>query len=461
MPTLPVPFSEIRELVAVWHQALDAGYEWTGASGGARSALREAADQLGWEGSNASRRVKERLRIAVALGLEVRHGPVVSGEEVDNHRRRYRAYDEEFRQAEANLIRPVARRKGGKAASPAVAPVAPPPVDIVAELRRRGGALADMAARLSLSPGATLDALLAAQAAGAAVTERGGVWQLDAAPALGSSRSDVPELVTDAAGRLTFGAIGDTHLCSKYARLDCLGDWYDQAAARGIRTVLHAGNWIDGEAEFNRHDLLVHGMDAQMQYLAEHYPRRDGVETWAITGADHEGWYARREGVDVGRYADRVMRDAGRSDWRDLGYMEAVVRVRHPVTGVSSNVCVMHPGGGSAYAISYAPQKIVEGFDGGDKPAVLLIGHYHKASYQLTRNVHTIQVGCFQDQTVFMRQKKLSGHLAGCFVSLEMDQQTGAIISCATEFRNYFVREYYNGRWSQHGPVVQTPRKAA
>ena len=300
-----------------------------------------------------------------------------------------------------------------------------------------------------------------ARAHGIAITQRADKWHMVAAPSLGSARDAVRELVTDRHGRLRFGAIGDTHLGSKYERLDCLEDWYSHAASRDVRTVLHAGNWIDGEASFNQHDLAVHGLDAQMAYLAKHHPSRPGLETWAIAGADHEGWYSRREGVDVGRYAERVMREAGRSDWHDMGYMETFVRLRHAVSGKSSMLCLMHPGGGSAYAISYAPQKIVEGFDGGDKPAVLLIGHYHKASYQLTRNVHTIQVGCFQDQTVFMRQKKLSSHLGGMIVDVEIDPRTGAVIECGTQFRNYFVKEYYTGRWSQHGPVKHATRRAA
>ncbi|HQT38905.1 MAG TPA: hypothetical protein PK231_05725 [Acidocella sp.] len=285
--------------------------------------------------------------------------------------------------------------------------------------------------------------------------------EIRALPMLGSSRSEMRELLTDENGILEIGAVGDHHLCSKYERLDCAEEYYTEAQNRGISHVLHAGNWIDGEAPFNMHDLKVHGMDAQMRYLARHYPKRDGVQTWAISGADHEGWYARRNGVDVGKYAENAMREAGRTDWHDMGYMESFIRIRHADSGMSSMLCLMHPGGGSAYAISYAPQKIVEGFDGGDKPAVLLIGHYHKASYQLTRNVHACQVGCFQDQTPFMRQKKLSAHLGGCFLRLALDPKTGAVIECAFTFRNYFITDYYNGRWNQHGDVALAARQVS
>lgn len=295
---------------------------------------------------------------------------------------------------------------------------------------------------------------------GALIVERGGMVHLDDTPALGITRDAYAErkLITGKDGTFTFAIATDMHLCSKYERLDCLNDFYDQVEQRGITTVLNAGNWIDGEATFNRNDLLVHGMDAQLQYLAAHYPRRAGVTTLAIAGADHEGWYARREGVDIGRYAENVMRQNGREDWHDIGYMERSLPLNHYSSGLGSRIHVMHPGGGSAYAISYTPQKIIESFDGGDKPAALVLGHYHKADYLYTRNVHAMQGGCFQDQTVFMRQKRLSAAVGGCFVTITVDPRTGAFVECSYTFRNYFVKSYYDGRWSQHGAVNLAPR---
>jgi hypothetical protein len=121
----------------------------------------------------------------------------------------------------------------------------------------------------------------------------------------------------------------------------------------------------------------------------------------------------------------------------------------------------MHPGGGSAYALSYAPQKIVEGFDGGAKPAVLLIGHYHKASYQMTRNVHVVQTGCFQDQSLFMRQKKLAAHVGGWICRAHIDPRTGAVDGFGMEFRNYFVKDFYEDRWSQAHNPTQPQRSPA
>lgn len=478
MATPPVPFSDIKYTVEVYHRYLDEGWAPHPAPGAEASALRKANDQLGLH-SSSLQSISKRLDTAVALGITVRDWHPVDPEWAAMTVRRYHA-DEDYQAAmkafgsPEGLTHPrgVGRRAAAlphpQAASPAQARPSGRPTPtmdelvaaIPAALRRSPLPLDQLAAKLVVEPIVAEAALLLARSRGVSVIERNGVWHLDAAPAMGTQQDLGHRLVSAPDGTLEFAAIGDTHLCSKYAREDCLADFYDHVARRGLKTVLHAGNWIDGEISFNRHDLLVHGMDQQMQYLARNYPQRDGVETWAITGEDHEGWWSRREGIDVGRYAENVMRQNGRSDWVNLGFMETFVDLVHADTGKSCKLLLMHPGGGSAYAVSYAPQKIVEGFDGGDKPAVLILGHYHKASYNLIRNVHTVQAGCFQDQTVFMRKQKIAAHLAGCFVKLALDPDTGAVNSFGVEFRNYFVRDYYRNRWSQHGPVEHAKRSA-
>jgi hypothetical protein len=479
MPTPPVPFSDIKHTVEVYHQFLDEGWSAHPAPKGQPSALTMAQRELGFNPATTVV-TANRLDIAVALGIKVREWRPISPEFADATVRRYHT-DETYQAAAAafgppgGLTRPHGggrRRAAPQVASPDDArpsgrtPTPTPPTyeelvaSIVPMLRRAPLTLEQLAEKLQVAPTFASHLIMAAHAQGSSLVERNGAWHLDNAPAMGSQQDLGHRLVSDADGVIEFGAIGDTHLCSKYAREDCLNDFYDQVEHRGIKTVLHAGNWIDGEISFNRHDLSVHGMDPQMQYLAKNYPHRPGVETWAITGEDHEGWYSRREGIDVGRYAENVMRQNGRTDWVDLGFMETFVDLVHAGTDKSCKLLLMHPGGGSAYAISYQPQKIVESFDGGDKPAVLLLGHYHKASYNLIRNVHTVQVGAFQDQTIFMRKLKLSTHLGGFFVRLVLDPDTGAVVEFTTTFRNYFVRDYYRNRWSQHGPVEHAKRSA-
>lgn len=254
---------------------------------------------------------------------------------------------------------------------------------------------------------------------------------------------------------LRFGITADNHLCSKYERLDVLESLFDAWHEQGITTVYQLGNMIDGDARFNKFDVICQGLDAQSRYFAHHWPKRKGMTTYFITGDDHEGWYVQREGVEVGRYLQSVCRDAGRKDLVYLGHME------HDIvfTGKRqrSIMRLIHAGGGSSYATSYAPQKIVESYQGGEKPHILLVGHYHKAEYGYPREVHVIQGGCTCDQTPFMRKQKLQAHVGGWTVEVTINED-GLITRFRQEWMPFFDKGFYKDAWQYADLAAVGPR---
>jgi hypothetical protein len=155
-----------------------------------------------------------------------------------------------------------------------------------------------------------------------------------------------------------FGALGDNHLGSKHERLDVLNAAYDLYESEGVTTVFNTGNWIEGEMRLNFHDVNVHGLDDQIDYLLAKYPQKPGITTYFVAGDDHEGWYQRNARIEIGRYLQLRAEAVGRFDLKYLGYVEADVILKSKRG--QSVLKVMHPGGGSSYAHSYAPQKIVE-----------------------------------------------------------------------------------------------------
>jgi len=178
---------------------------------------------------------------------------------------------------------------------------------------------------------------------------------------------------------IKFGVIADMHLCSKKERLDVMEAAYDEFQRQGITVVLCPGNYIDGECRFNTHELHAHGIADQVQYCIKHWPTRPGIKTYFVDGDDHEGWFQQREGIEFGRYLMLEAREHGRDDLVYMGYMESDFELKAPKG--KAIVKVIHAGGGSSYAYSYASQKLVESFQGGEKPAVCIIGHYHKQEY--------------------------------------------------------------------------------
>lgn len=240
------------------------------------------------------------------------------------------------------------------------------------------------------------------------------------------------------------GFVTDNHLGSNYERLDVLNALYDRFKQDGITTVYNAGNMIDGEARFNRFDIHKHGMESQVRYMAEVYPKVDGLKTYYITGDDHEGWYTQREGVEIGRFMERICNDYGRSDMVYLGHMEHDIELK--AKNGSAFLRIVHPGMGSAYAISYTSQKLVETYSPGEKPAILLMGHYHKAEFLHYRGVYIVQGGCTMDQSPFMRKKRLSAHVGGWILEYKQGED-GTILSFRCEWIPYYDVEFYDKKW--------------
>ncbi len=250
----------------------------------------------------------------------------------------------------------------------------------------------------------------------------------------------LPLNAVDAGDWFRYGLVADTHLCCKEERLAELHNQYDLFVKEGIDTVFHAGNPIDGYiARINGESVYSTTIDGQSQYFADNYPKRDGIKTYFITGDDHESWFS--PGFNIGAYMQCVAERAGRTDLQYIGHVEADVELKGP--NASTIIRIQHPGGGSAYARSYTSQKICESLEGGEKPAILVLGHYHVHNFMTERNIHVINMPGFQSQTIFARKKRLRMEVGGAILEFKVNPDDGAVTRCRIEFNRYFTRGYY------------------
>jgi predicted phosphodiesterase len=243
---------------------------------------------------------------------------------------------------------------------------------------------------------------------------------------------------------IRFGAIADTHLASKYARLDVLNALYDVFENEGLQKVFLCGNNIDGESRYNQYDLLVRGVEGQSKYFIENLPQRQGIVTQFITGDDHEGWYIQREHINIGQYIEDMAKRMGRNDIQYIGHMERDIEIKG--TKTSQIIRLIHGGGGSTYADSYTSQKYAESLQSGEKPRIVLVGHFHKFNFDYPREICIIQVGCVEDQTPYMRKKKILAHVGGTIVTLHQDDD-GIINRCMVEWIPFYNKKFYEYKW--------------
>lgn len=236
------------------------------------------------------------------------------------------------------------------------------------------------------------------------------------------------------ANSLVFGVVGDTHYGSLYEAKDECAALYERFKAEGITDVLHAGDVIDGHRIYKgqEFELHRHGWAEQRDWFVKVAPQIDGITTHFITG-NHDASMKHAAGIDVGpELQDR------RPDWHCLGADYATVLFKAP-NGRAYRVGLIHPGGGSAYALSYRPQKIVEQIEGGAKPNLLLIGNYHKAEWMPSyRNVSVCQVGCFQWQTPFMMTKGLAAHVGGWIIRVSLQADKVPSLATQAEFISFY-----------------------
>ena len=232
----------------------------------------------------------------------------------------------------------------------------------------------------------------------------------------------------DGGSTLKFAIMGDTQFGSKYSQITYLHEFYDLCVKEGITTVYHTGDITDGlkMRAGHEYELYLTSADEMRDDVAANYPKRDGITTYFITG-NHDASIYKHIGYDIGQAIANL-----RDDLVYLGRDCAVIDLTP-----KCKLELRHPWDGTAYAISYKMQKMIEAMEADSKPNILAVGHYHKAEYLFYRNVHALQTGCFQGQTPFTRGKGISVWMGGWIVTVRLDDE-GSIIGLAPEFIPFY-----------------------
>ncbi len=192
--------------------------------------------------------------------------------------------------------------------------------------------------------------------------------------------------------------------------------------------VLNAGDTLEGMSNRAGHiyELKQIGFVEQSKYAVDLLSQIE-IPIYAIDG-NHDEWFekAGNAGIVVGKDLERRIQN-----YNFLGQMEGDLNV----DGIK--IKLFHGNDGSAYAMSYKLQKLIESFTGGEKPNIVHSGHYHKSLYLFSRNVHGIESGTLEGQTPFMRGKKLQAHMGFGFVRIWHDGE-GEIKRFNHEFVPYY-----------------------
>ena len=206
--------------------------------------------------------------------------------------------------------------------------------------------------------------------------------------------------------------ISDTHLASKYDRLDILRYLYQEAEDKGVNYILHSGDVTEGRS--NREDQIYQLKESsytgQRDYVIDKYPKSN-VPTYMISG-NHDLWWVKRCGADIVKDICEKRDDLTYlgSDCEDLHIGKLKIRLYHGK-------------GGQAYAKSYKLQKYLDTVPLIERPHILQTGHIHQAFYYKQDKTHCFQTSCLQDLTPFERSCGFNNDKSVWWVDVYMDNK--------------------------------------
>ena len=206
--------------------------------------------------------------------------------------------------------------------------------------------------------------------------------------------------------------LSDTHLCSKYDRVDILRYLYEKAEDKNVNYILHSGDLTEGVSGRPQqlYELKEASYTGQRDYVIDKYPKSN-IPTYLIAG-NHDLWWVKQCGADIckdiSNYRDDIIYLG--SDCEDLRIGKLKIRL-------------FHGSGGNAYAKSYKLQKYLDSIPIEERPHILQTGHIHQAFFMKQGKTHCFQTSCLQDLTPYERSKGFNNDKSVWWVDVDIDNK--------------------------------------
>lgn len=241
-----------------------------------------------------------------------------------------------------------------------------------------------------------------------------------------AKKIDFPE------AHVKFGYFTDAHIGHKAYRPDIMSHMAEKYKKEGVDFIVNSGDTIEGMSGRDGHiyELDYLGATNQMDFAKKEFKKLKDWKVYSLEAdSSHGGWYKSKGnmGLDIGKELEQKI-----SNYEFIGYDEQDIKLDNKLV-----IRLRHPGGGTAYAISYKMQKYIESIGGGDKPAIVGQGHFHKANYMFYRNVHAFDGGTLANQTPFMKKIGTPAHVGYWIIDATVDKN-GGVASIKQEFVPFY-----------------------
>lgn len=208
--------------------------------------------------------------------------------------------------------------------------------------------------------------------------------------------------------RIRIGAITDTHIGHKRFSASRLEQVFEEFKKERVDFITHSGDVTQGMNTRQPgmiYELDQLGYDRQKDEAVRLFSQWTDTDIYAIDG-NHDRWFLKSNGaVIVKDISSRI------KNFHWIGHDEGDISLKGKAT-----LRLFHGEDGASYALSYRIQKILESFSPGEKPDAIFLGHDHKHVKLFERGVHAVGMGTLQQQTQWMRGKRIAAHVGFCIV---------------------------------------------
>ena len=211
-----------------------------------------------------------------------------------------------------------------------------------------------------------------------------------------------------------FIVIADTRLGSKSQQLSILNDIYLKGHQMGYDNVILCGNISAGlypltnvYAETN----FINDTYGQIDYIANSYPRVDGMKTYFITGKLDDNHLSKKK-INIGKRINDL-----RDDMIYLGENSCDLIIDDTVMRLFSTKL------SKTYTVSYRTQQQAVAFRSEDKPDIMLYGGLLQSDQFTYRGIKILSVPSVCATTKEMSEKRYSNTIGAWYVKVKTNER--------------------------------------
>ena len=219
--------------------------------------------------------------------------------------------------------------------------------------------------------------------------------------------------------------ISDTRYGSIYEQDTIMSDLFMKAKQMGVKYVFLTGDVVEGlysgaKSIYNS-TLHKNGYEDQAEYVAQMFPRVDGITTLFVTGEHDLSFLKTKEKVDIG-----TLIASKREDMIYLGpRRRKVTFVTDDKKSGNISIYLQHSKGNVPYTVSYKPQQKISSLRNEDKTDILVTSHFAACDSFLRRGVRSYQVPTVVATTDEMKDASTPVYntIGAWMVNLERDKK--------------------------------------